>query len=154
MAYICSEYILYRIINYSSVALLLARSLLTVDLVLRGLLLHPPQNQASPTEHVRTIRILAMVLEGREADDEAMFKKRYEEYVQENEEIVNIGRGRSWWRWTPVRERRSRGRSSMTDWRRTSSRRILWERGLRIGRGTASRRGLDRSFRGSGSRCG
>jgi UMP-CMP kinase len=29
-----------------------------------------------------------MVLEGREADDEAMFEKRYEEYVQENEEIV------------------------------------------------------------------
>jgi adenylate kinase family enzyme len=27
-------------------------------------------------------------LEGREADDEAMFEKRYKEYVQENEEIV------------------------------------------------------------------
>jgi adenylate kinase family enzyme len=27
-------------------------------------------------------------LKGREADDEAMFEKRYKEYVQENEEIV------------------------------------------------------------------
>jgi adenylate kinase family enzyme len=27
-------------------------------------------------------------LKGREADDEAMFEKRYEEYVQENEDIV------------------------------------------------------------------
>jgi UMP-CMP kinase len=33
-------------------------------------------------------------LEGREADDEAMFEKRYEEYVQQNEEIVREYRER------------------------------------------------------------
>jgi len=33
-------------------------------------------------------------LEGREADDEAMFEKRYEEYVQENEDIVREYRER------------------------------------------------------------
>jgi adenylate kinase family enzyme len=33
-------------------------------------------------------------LEGREADDEAMFEKRYKEYVQENEEIVREYRER------------------------------------------------------------
>jgi len=33
-------------------------------------------------------RYLTRNLEGREADDEAMFEKRYKEYVQENEEIV------------------------------------------------------------------
>jgi adenylate kinase family enzyme len=33
-------------------------------------------------------------LEGREADNEAMFEKRYKEYVQENEEIVREYRGR------------------------------------------------------------
>ena len=33
-------------------------------------------------------------MEGREADDEAMFEKRYEEYVQENEDIVREYRER------------------------------------------------------------
>jgi adenylate kinase family enzyme len=33
-------------------------------------------------------------LEGREADNEAMFEKRYEEFVQENEEIVREYRER------------------------------------------------------------
>lgn len=33
-------------------------------------------------------RYLTRNLEGREADDEAMFEKRYKEYVQENEEII------------------------------------------------------------------
>jgi len=33
-------------------------------------------------------------LKGREADDEAMFEKRYKEYVQENEEIVREYRER------------------------------------------------------------
>ena len=33
-------------------------------------------------------------MKGREADDEAMFEKRYEEYVQENEEIVREYRER------------------------------------------------------------
>jgi adenylate kinase family enzyme len=33
-------------------------------------------------------------LEGREADDEAMFEKRYKEYVEENEEIVREYRER------------------------------------------------------------
>ena len=42
--------------------------------------------------------------------------------------FVNIGRGGSWWRLTPVRERRSSGRSSITDKRRTSSGRMLLER--------------------------
>jgi hypothetical protein len=54
-----------------------------------------------------------------------MFEKKYEENMQENE---NIGRGSSWWRLTPVRERRSRRRSSITDWKRTSSGRMLLER--------------------------
>lgn len=39
-------------------------------------------------------RYLTRNLEGREADDEAMFEKRYEEYVQENEEIVREYRER------------------------------------------------------------
>jgi UMP-CMP kinase len=33
-------------------------------------------------------------LEGREADDEAMFEKRYKEYAQENEDIVREYRER------------------------------------------------------------
>ena len=33
-------------------------------------------------------------MEGREADDEAMFEKRYKEYMQENEEIVRKYRER------------------------------------------------------------
>jgi adenylate kinase family enzyme len=33
-------------------------------------------------------------LEGREADDEVMFEKRYEEYMQENEDIVREYRER------------------------------------------------------------
>jgi adenylate kinase family enzyme len=33
-------------------------------------------------------------LEGREADDEAMFEKRYKEYMEENEEIVREYRER------------------------------------------------------------
>jgi adenylate kinase family enzyme len=51
-------------------------------------------NQASLTGHVHTNRILAVVLGGQEADDEAMFEKRYEEYVQENEEIARQYRER------------------------------------------------------------
>lgn len=39
-------------------------------------------------------RYLTRNLEGREADDEAMFEKRYEEYVQENEGIVREYRER------------------------------------------------------------
>jgi hypothetical protein len=33
-------------------------------------------------------------LEGREADDEAMFEKRYKEYMQENEDIIREYRER------------------------------------------------------------
>jgi adenylate kinase family enzyme len=39
-------------------------------------------------------RYLTRNLEGREADDEAMFEKRYKEYVEENEEIVREYRER------------------------------------------------------------
>jgi len=39
-------------------------------------------------------RYLTRSLEGREADDEAMFEKRYKEYVQENEEIAREYRER------------------------------------------------------------
>ncbi|KAF4629875.1 hypothetical protein G7Y89_g8269 [Cudoniella acicularis] len=38
-------------------------------------------------------RYLTRNLEGREADDEAMFEKRYKEYVQNNEDIVRKYRG-------------------------------------------------------------
>jgi adenylate kinase family enzyme len=39
-------------------------------------------------------RYLTRNLEGREADDEAMFEKRYKEYMEENEEIVREYRER------------------------------------------------------------
>jgi len=75
--------------------------------------------------------------------------------VQENEEIIREYRERGLLVAVDTgKGTEDRGRSSMTDWRRTLSGRILLERGLRIGKGTARRRGLDRSSRGSCSRRG
>lgn len=48
----------------------------------------------SCSKEIAKQRYLTRNLEGREADDEAMFEKRYKEYMQENEDIVRQYRER------------------------------------------------------------
>jgi hypothetical protein len=92
-------------------------------------------------------------LEGREADDEVMFKKRYKEYVQENKEIVREYRERG------LLVEVDTGKGMEESWEKLFTRLekdvkwtdVISKEGLEPGGEEPVERGLDRSSRGSGS---